>query len=103
MPRALYGFVEHEENGWELMFPGDSLFEQREWAAWMREQGWPVQVDSWGQPVQPKTPHLDQVRANVKQPVPDHTCDVEAVPVRTDGALGHGFACQVCGRYLQAG
>lgn len=32
-----------------------------------------------------------------------HDCEANAVPYESDGALGHGFECGVCGRFLQAG
>ncbi len=35
--------------------------------------------------------------------VPVHNCDENAVPYVSDGALGHGWECGLCGRFLQAG
>lgn len=35
--------------------------------------------------------------------VAEHDCDENAVPYVSDGALGHGFECGVCGAFLQAG
>lgn len=32
-----------------------------------------------------------------------HDCDENAVPYLSDGALGHGWECGVCGKFLQAG
>lgn len=32
-----------------------------------------------------------------------HDCDANAVPYTSDGALGHGWECGICGRFLQAG
>ncbi len=32
-----------------------------------------------------------------------HDCDGNAVPYESDGALGHGWECGVCGKFLQAG
>ena len=32
-----------------------------------------------------------------------HDCNDCAVPVHTDGPLGHGWACGKCGAFLQAG
>lgn len=32
-----------------------------------------------------------------------HNCDENAVPYTSDGALGHGWECGICGRFLQAG
>jgi hypothetical protein len=32
-----------------------------------------------------------------------HVCDDNAVPYVSDGALGHGFECGICGAFLQAG
>ncbi len=34
---------------------------------------------------------------------PGHDCNNHPVPYRSDGALGHGFECGICGRFLQAG
>lgn len=34
---------------------------------------------------------------------PPHDCEANAVPYVSDGALGHGFECGVCGAFLQAG
>ena len=34
---------------------------------------------------------------------PDHDCDDNAVPYESDGALGHGWECGICGMFLQAG
>lgn len=35
--------------------------------------------------------------------VPPHDCDENAVTYKSDGALGHGWECGLCGRFLQAG
>ncbi len=32
-----------------------------------------------------------------------HDCMANAVPYVSDGALGHGFECGICGNFLQAG
>ena len=32
-----------------------------------------------------------------------HNCMENAVPYTSDGALGHGWECGVCGAFLQAG
>lgn len=32
-----------------------------------------------------------------------HVCSEHPVPYESDGALGHGFECGVCGNFLQAG
>lgn len=32
-----------------------------------------------------------------------HDCDENAVPYASDGALGHGWECGICGAFLQAG
>ena len=32
-----------------------------------------------------------------------HACMDNAVPYESDGALGHGWECGVCGAFLQAG
>jgi hypothetical protein len=32
-----------------------------------------------------------------------HNCEENAVPYKSDGALGHGWECGICGRFLQAG
>ena len=32
-----------------------------------------------------------------------HKCDEWAKPYESDGALGHGWECGLCGRFLQAG
>lgn len=32
-----------------------------------------------------------------------HNCDENAVPYVSDGPLGHGFECGICGKFLQAG
>lgn len=34
---------------------------------------------------------------------PEHDCMDHAVPYVSDGALGHGWECGVCGDFLQAG
>ena len=33
----------------------------------------------------------------------NHDCMENAVPYESDGALGHGFECGICGKFLQAG
>lgn len=33
----------------------------------------------------------------------NHDCDENAVPYESDGALGHGWECGICGNFLQAG
>lgn len=33
----------------------------------------------------------------------DHNCDEHAVPYESDGPIGHGFECGVCGHLLQVG
>ena len=33
----------------------------------------------------------------------EHSCLDNAVPYENDGALGHGFECGICGKFLQAG
>ena len=33
----------------------------------------------------------------------EHDCDDNAVPYESDGALGHGWECGICGKFLQAG
>lgn len=35
--------------------------------------------------------------------VPPHDCYENAVPYKSDGPLGHGWECGLCGRFLQAG
>jgi hypothetical protein len=35
--------------------------------------------------------------------IPAHDCDDHAVPYVSDGALGHGWECGLCGAFLQAG
>lgn len=35
--------------------------------------------------------------------IANHDCEDEAVEYESDGALGHGWECGVCGRFLQAG
>ena len=35
--------------------------------------------------------------------VPPHDCNEHAVPYHSNGPLGHGFECQICGCFLQAG
>ena len=32
-----------------------------------------------------------------------HDCMEHAVEIATDGPLGHGWACNICGNFLQAG
>lgn len=32
-----------------------------------------------------------------------HDCFDNAVPYESDGALGHGWECGICGKFLQAG
>jgi hypothetical protein len=34
---------------------------------------------------------------------PPHVCDEHAVYIETDGPLGHGWECGICGEFLQAG
>lgn len=36
-------------------------------------------------------------------PIPDHDCMDHAYAHETDGAIGHGWSCGVCGEFLQAG
>lgn len=36
-------------------------------------------------------------------PIPDHDCWENAVPYSSDGPIGHGWECGVCGEFLQAG
>jgi hypothetical protein len=36
-------------------------------------------------------------------PIPDHDCMMNAVPYVSDGPLGHGWECGICGEFLQAG
>ena len=48
----------------------------------------------------------DGPQPNVEQYEPGvllHKCDDFATYVETDGALGHGWDCGLCGRFLQAG
>jgi hypothetical protein len=48
----------------------------------------------------------DGPQPNVEQYPPGvllHKCDDHATYVETDGALGHGWECGLCGRFLQAG
>ena len=33
----------------------------------------------------------------------DHNCIENAVTYESDGALGHGWECGICGTFLQAG
>lgn len=55
--------------------------------------------------------HATPVRVGAKaaaleasgETVPDHDCEANAVPYVSDGALGHGWECAVCGAFLQAG
>lgn len=32
-----------------------------------------------------------------------HDCEENAVPYTSTGALGHGWECGICGKFLQAG
>jgi len=34
---------------------------------------------------------------------PTHNCIENAVTYESDGALGHGWECGICGKFLQAG
>lgn len=34
---------------------------------------------------------------------PPHDCWEHPIPVTTEGPLGHGWECAVCGAFLQAG
>jgi hypothetical protein len=44
------------------------------------------------------------VRAAVKATATmPHDCMENAVPYKSDGALGHGWECGICGEFLQAG
>lgn len=36
-------------------------------------------------------------------PAPEHDCFANPVPYVSDGALGHGWECGLCGSFLQAG
>ena len=36
-------------------------------------------------------------------PAASHDCWDNAVPYESDGALGHGWECGTCGKFLQAG
>jgi hypothetical protein len=44
-----------------------------------------------------------QIIAVKCEPKSDHDCDDNAVPYKSDGALGHGWECGICGKFLQAG
>ncbi len=47
--------------------------------------------------------NYEEVFAEYKKAIPTHKCDENAVPYESDGPLGHGFECGVCGKFLQAG
>ena len=42
-------------------------------------------------------------RCGKRRPQDDHRCFDYAVPYESDGALGHGWECGRCGKFLQAG
>lgn len=56
-------------------------------------------------PDQPSVRSGETARVNGERGIvpPAHDCDEHAVPYESDGALGHGFECGVCGAFLQAG
>lgn len=45
----------------------------------------------------------EDIAAAMKAAPPTHDCWENAEPYTSDGALGHGFKCGVCGAFLQAG
>lgn len=45
----------------------------------------------------------DKLEPIVSNEGPEHDCMTNAVPCKTDGPLGHGWECGVCGEFLQAG
>ena len=45
-------------------------------------------------------PDCRQAEFEAKQ---SHVCEDNPVPYVSDGALGHGWECGECGRFLQAG
>ena len=46
---------------------------------------------------------LELVEERPTVPAPDHECSEHAVPYTSDGPLGHGWECGICGAFLQAG
>lgn len=54
---------------------------------------------------QPSVRYGETARVNAERGIepPPHDCDDHPVPYVSDGALGHGFECGVCGAFLQAG
>lgn len=46
---------------------------------------------------------FDKEAGKVVPATPPHNCWDDAVPYGSDGALGHGWECGVCGKFLQAG
>jgi hypothetical protein len=40
---------------------------------------------------------------DTRAPAPAHDCYANAVPYESDGPLGHGWECGICGEFLQAG
>lgn len=56
-------------------------------------------------PDQPSVVAGEVARVNAERgiEIPEHDCWENPVPYVSDGALGHGFECGVCGAFLQAG
>lgn len=46
---------------------------------------------------------LDEIVERSPRKVDPHDCEAHAVPYKSGGALGHGFECGICGKFLQAG
>jgi hypothetical protein len=52
----------------------------------------------------PDSPYAAGWREKVRAIAPAaHDCDKSAVPYKSKGALGHGWECGVCHKFLQAG
>lgn len=47
--------------------------------------------------------HAEYAAHYLAEHQPDHDCWSNAVPYVSDGALGHGWECGICGAFLQAG
>lgn len=49
------------------------------------------------------TADVESLGAPIRDTRRTHDCADNAVPTMTDGPLGHGWECGICGKFLQAG
>jgi len=67
---------------------------------------WDVPLDMLRRVIQ-KHPSIGKTNSDAEvfttDDIPEHDCWENAGPYKSDGALGHGFECKICGKFLQAG